>query len=119
MTLPTDRSPLPPKQDRRDAGGGWRFSPVPKAGAATYASLDFVTLKISPFVISTWVIFADAEFSITVETPKEGVFAAPPGITNPFTANSLAVIKGKWPSLRVTTTGAVHVLAYPTEMQLF
>lgn len=107
--------PTPPRQDRSPFG--FHFSPVPKKAGGSEVVLTNHTLNtISPRAVTAWVITADAQFSVTVETPIRGVFAAPPGITNPIAANTLAVVKGRWPSIKVATTGAVHVDAY-TDLQ--
>ena len=115
MTQSTDRAPLPPPQNRKDGGGVVRISPVQKKAGAAAVVLNKQTLEgYSPMSVMAWVITATAEFSVTVETPNAGVYAATPEMAGdgPTAANGLVVIKGQWPSIKVTTAGDVHVMAY-------
>lgn len=39
--------------------------------------------------------------------------------TNPVPANTIVVVKGRWPSLKITTAGDVHVIAVQDPIQWF
>lgn len=122
MTQSRDRSPLAPPQNRKQGNGVFKFSPVQKADEAAFVVLCPLTLDgISPLSIITWVITANAAFTVEVETPLTDTYASLPDLVDadPFESGQIAIIKGKWPSIKVTTTGAVHVMAHPDPYQWF
>lgn len=104
MSLPT-----PPSR------GGWtigfRRGPIAPVDGVVFIDQS-VCEGFHPSSVQTWVITSDASFTVEVETPKYGVYAADPRLTtNAGNANKMIVQRGRWNSLKITTTGNVHFIA--------
>ncbi len=101
---------LPVPQDLSGWTKGLKVGPIAPISGVVYISRD--TLGGRDPADYTFVITATANFSVEVEGPQPGVYAANPlHTTNNANADKLLVQRGRWNSLKITTAGNVYIIA--------